>query len=157
MSIKTMAADVQHFMEKHELSNVALIGHSMCVESRRGQTPYQCYDDRVRADLLCVGICRGGRVASALALNPSLPSFQLSSLVLVDVTPLKFAISPQFEHYAESMKVVENSQVKDMKSAMKILEGRGIVSNAVLFSWIGCDCHTCLLCLPRSFQSNNSS
>lgn len=68
-------------------------------------------------------------MASALALNPDLPPETLHSLVIADVTPFKSPISPDFLHYLEAMKAVENANVPDAKSAQKILAERDIVRN----------------------------
>jgi hypothetical protein len=75
------------------------------------------------------GYVRGGKVASALALNPELPSGTLHSLVIADVTPFNFPISPDFRRYLEAMKAVEAANIPDAKSAQKILAERDIVRN----------------------------
>lgn len=66
-------------------------------------------------------------MASALALNPDLPSGTLHSLVIADVTPFKFPISHDFRHYLQAMKAVEDANVPDAKSAQKLLAERDIV------------------------------
>jgi hypothetical protein len=70
---------------------------------------------------------RGGKVASALALNPDLPSGTLHSLVIADVTPFRFPVSSEFHHYLEAMKSVQDANVPDAKSAQKVLAERNIV------------------------------
>ncbi len=65
---------------------------------------------------------RGGKTASALALEPDLPPNTLSSLIIVDVTPAKVSLSREFVHYANAMKSIDDAGVKDTKAAYKILE-----------------------------------
>ncbi|KAF8339653.1 Alpha/Beta hydrolase protein [Cantharellus anzutake] len=93
MQYKTLASDVLHFFNTHSLSNVTLIGHSM-----------------------------GGKAASAVALKPDLPPNTLSSLIVVDVTPKKVALSSEFSHYAKAMKAIDDVEVRDSKAAHRILE-----------------------------------
>lgn len=70
---------------------------------------------------------RGGKVASALALDPQLPANTLSSLVIADVTPFKFSISTEFQQYLDAMKAVESADVPDSKTAMRLLAERDLV------------------------------
>ena len=50
-----------------------------------------------------------------------LPPETLHSLVIADVTPFKSPISPDFLHYLEAMKAVENANIPDAKSALSKL------------------------------------
>lgn len=67
MSYTDMAGDVKQFFADHKLTHCTLIGHSL-----------------------------GGKVAMAMALDPSLPSGTLSHLVSVDMSPAEGPISPEF-------------------------------------------------------------
>ncbi|KAF8298188.1 alpha/beta-hydrolase [Clavulina sp. PMI_390] len=103
MDYNTMAADVRHFFKTHGLEDVVLIGHSM-----------------------------GGKVAATLALDPSLPSNTLSSLVIADITPLRFGLSTDFAQYLDAMQEIERQGVKDQKGAMAIMEQRGLIQHFLL-------------------------
>ncbi|KAI0076192.1 alpha/beta-hydrolase [Panus rudis PR-1116 ss-1] len=92
MTYSAMAEDVLAFLQKHSLENVSLIGHSM-----------------------------GGKVAMAVALNPDLPKDILSKLIVVDMSPAKGPMSPEFQSYIEAMKKIEQSQVTSRQQAQKIL------------------------------------
>jgi hypothetical protein len=70
---------------------------------------------------------RGGKVASALALQPHRSPDVLSSLIIVDVTPAKIPISDDFAYYAHAMKAVEAANVPDLKSAYKVLSELNVV------------------------------
>lgn len=74
-----------------------------------------------------MGYSRGGKVASALALDPQLPGNTLSSLIIADVSPFKFSISKEFQQYLDAMKAIDNARVPDSKTAMKILAERDLV------------------------------
>lgn len=67
MAYKDMAEDIARFFDDHNLSNMALVGHSM-----------------------------GGKAAMAMALDPALPEDRLTHLVVVDMSPAEGAISPEF-------------------------------------------------------------
>ncbi|KAJ7098637.1 alpha/beta-hydrolase [Mycena belliarum] len=92
MTYSAMAADVVHFIRKHSLSDVALIGHSM-----------------------------GGKVAMAVALDPALPTSALSKLVVVDIAPARGKLSDEFEGYLEAMTRIEAAKVSTLVEALKIL------------------------------------
>lgn len=92
MTYADMAADVQRFLERESLQDVALIGHSL-----------------------------GGKVAMALALNPALPSGTLSHLVSVDMTPAKGPISAEFREYVNAMVEIEDAHVSSRGEADEIL------------------------------------
>ncbi|KAF8640288.1 hypothetical protein AX16_010183 [Volvariella volvacea WC 439] len=92
MTYTHMAADVLHFIQKHSLRDVALLGHSM-----------------------------GGKVAMALALNPSLPSGLLSHLIVEDIAPVQADISDEFKAYVKAMKRIEEVGVRTRKEAAEIL------------------------------------
>jgi len=124
MDHATLAGDVLHFFRQHHLSNVSLIGHSLCASA--------FIHDRT-SDLQALSLS-GGKVASALALQPSLSPTTLSSLIIVDVTPTKFPISSEFSHYANAMKEVESAHVTSAKEAQDILARNNIVRNHLLFS-----------------------
>ncbi|KAG7448074.1 alpha/beta-hydrolase [Guyanagaster necrorhizus] len=87
-----MASDVLHFISKHHLTNVSLLGHSM-----------------------------GGKVAAAVALAPNLGMSTLSHLISVDITPARGNLSNEFKSYVESMKKIEAMKVKTRKEAVDIL------------------------------------
>ncbi|WFC95381.1 methionyl aminopeptidase [Malassezia brasiliensis] len=93
MSYTDMAADVKRFFADHKLKNHTLIGHSL-----------------------------GGKVAMAMALDPSLPSGTLSHLVSVDMSPAEGPISPEFMRYARTMLEIERANVKQRSEADEILQ-----------------------------------
>ncbi|KAF9643977.1 alpha beta-hydrolase [Thelephora ganbajun] len=93
MNYTTMANDVLHFLRKHSLSNVSLIGHSM-----------------------------GGKVAMATALSPELSPNMLSDLIVVDITPsCGSPPSGEFPGYFEGMQKIEDAQVSTRQDAQTIL------------------------------------
>ncbi|KAG5638545.1 hypothetical protein H0H81_012046 [Sphagnurus paluster] len=97
MTYSAMAGDVLHFLHKHSLSNITLLGHSM-----------------------------GGKAAMSVALHPSLSEAEntniLSNLVVVDVAPTRAQLSPEFKGYVEAMKKIESMQVRSRKEALELLE-----------------------------------
>lgn len=94
MTYTAMANDVLHFLGKHSLSNISLIGHSM-----------------------------GGKVAMAAALSPELSPGTLSNLMVVDVTPSRAAsLSDEFVGYFEGMQKIEDAQVSARQDAEAILK-----------------------------------
>ncbi|KAJ7599245.1 Alpha/Beta hydrolase protein [Mycena floridula] len=92
MTYTDMASDVLRFMQKHSLSNVSLLGHSM-----------------------------GGKAAMAVALSPSLSESTISRLIIADIAPSKGALSPEFRSYVEAMKKIDDARVSTRKQAMEIL------------------------------------
>ncbi|KAH9945411.1 alpha/beta-hydrolase [Epithele typhae] len=92
-SYLAMAADVLHFLDRHKLTNISLMGHSM-----------------------------GGKVAMAVALDPSLPSDLLSNLVVVDIAPSVGSLSPEFQGYIQAMQEIEDHDVMSRKEAASLLE-----------------------------------
>ncbi|KAF9790734.1 alpha beta-hydrolase, partial [Thelephora terrestris] len=93
MTYTAMANDVLHFLRKHSLSNVSLIGHSM-----------------------------GGKVAMAAALSPELPRNAVSNLIVVDIAPSRAAsLSQEFAGYFEGMQKVEEARVGTRQDAENIL------------------------------------
>ncbi|KAJ7167719.1 alpha/beta-hydrolase [Mycena filopes] len=92
MTYSAMAADVIHFIRQHSLSDVSLIGHSM-----------------------------GGKVAMAMALEPSLPPATLSKLIVVDIAPVRGELSDEFKGYISAMKKIEADKVSNRKEALVIL------------------------------------
>ncbi|KAJ7688696.1 alpha/beta-hydrolase [Mycena rosella] len=93
MTYSAMAADVIHFIRKHSLSDVALIGHSM-----------------------------GGKVAMSVALDSALPASTLANLVVVDIAPARGQLSDEFKGYIEAMKKIEAAKVSNRKEALEILQ-----------------------------------
>lgn len=119
MTYPAMAADVLHFFKKHNLTNVALLGHSM-----------------------------GGKVAMTAALSlpssspylpPSSKSLKpspspssshspssstqevLSHLIIEDIAPSNGRLSPEFYEYVRLMTKVNNDGVKTRKEADAVL------------------------------------
>lgn len=70
---------------------------------------------------------RGGKVASAVALDPSLPPHTLSSLIVADIAPFKFSLHSEFKHYLKAMKAVDEADVHDAKTAQQILAEHNVV------------------------------
>ncbi|EPQ54164.1 alpha/beta-hydrolase [Gloeophyllum trabeum ATCC 11539] len=93
MTYSAMADDVLNFCDKHSLSNISLLGHSM-----------------------------GGKVAAAVALHPSLPSGLLSKLIVADIAPSRARLSSEFQAYLEAMHRIESSQLQNKKEAQDILK-----------------------------------
>ncbi|KAK0211033.1 alpha/beta-hydrolase [Desarmillaria ectypa] len=92
MTYSAMASDVLHFISKHHLTNISLLGHSM-----------------------------GGKVAAAVALDANLGTSTLSHLISVDITPARGNLSDEFQSYVEVMKRIEAMKVKTRKEAIEIL------------------------------------
>ncbi|PCH42515.1 alpha/beta-hydrolase [Wolfiporia cocos MD-104 SS10] len=92
MTYSAMAVDVLHFLHKHSLANVSLLGHSM-----------------------------GGKVAMAAALSPDLPSGLLRHLIVADIAPSKGPLSPEFNGYVEALRKIEASKVSTRQEAQKLL------------------------------------
>ncbi|TFK45823.1 alpha/beta-hydrolase [Heliocybe sulcata] len=93
MTYAAMAEDVLNFCQKHSLSNISLLGHSM-----------------------------GGKVVMAVALHPSLPPMLLSHLVVADIAPSRARLSSEFEAYLRAMYRIETSQLQTKKEAQEILK-----------------------------------
>ncbi|KAJ7462052.1 Alpha/Beta hydrolase protein [Mycena latifolia] len=93
MTYSSMAADVIHFIRKHSLSDVSLIGHSM-----------------------------GGKVAMTVALDSALPVSTLENLIVVDIAPARGNLSDEFRGYVEAMKKIEEAKVSTRKEALEILQ-----------------------------------
>ncbi|GAW03461.1 alpha beta-hydrolase [Lentinula edodes] len=87
MTYTSMATDVMHFIEKKSLSKISLLGHSM-----------------------------GGKVAMALALNPSLPPTVLQNLIVADIAPK-----------------IESMKLRTRKEARQVLTEYEKDPNVVLF------------------------
>ncbi|KAK7462740.1 hypothetical protein VKT23_007327 [Stygiomarasmius scandens] len=92
MTYTQMAADVLHFIQKKELREISLLGHSM-----------------------------GGKVAMSLALNPSLPPSTLSNLIVADIAPSRGKLSDEFLTYIQAMKKIEDMKLKTRKEATEVL------------------------------------
>ncbi|KAF8526238.1 Alpha/Beta hydrolase protein [Hysterangium stoloniferum] len=93
MDYATMASDVLYFCDKHNLSSISLLGHSM-----------------------------GGKVAMAFALSPQLPPGMLSRLIVADITPSKGALSQDFRNYTDVMMKIEASNIHSRKEANEMLQ-----------------------------------
>ncbi|KAJ3862561.1 alpha/beta-hydrolase [Lentinula novae-zelandiae] len=104
MTYTSMATDVMHFIEKKNLSKISLLGHSM-----------------------------GGKVAMALALNPSLPPTVLQNLIVADIAPVRAHLSPEFIWYIKAMKKIESMKLRTRKEARQVLTEYEKDPNVVLF------------------------
>ena len=93
MTYAEMAADVKRFFDEQSLSDIALIGHSL-----------------------------GGKVVMSMALDPELRKDALSHLVSVDISPDRFAISPEFMEYGRAMLEIDKANLTSRSEADKILE-----------------------------------
>ncbi|PWN24612.1 alpha/beta-hydrolase [Jaminaea rosea] len=93
MSYKDMAADLLRFIRSQNLSKVALVGHSM-----------------------------GGKAVMATALDESLKEGELESMVSVDMSPARGALSEQFEKYMEAMIDINKKGCNDRKHADEMLK-----------------------------------
>ncbi|KAF8629952.1 hypothetical protein AX17_005518 [Amanita inopinata Kibby_2008] len=97
MTYTAMAVDVLHFLKKHKLENVSLLGHSM-----------------------------GGKVAMSVALRVAShlpdPKSTLSNLVISDITPSRTALSEDFVQYIDIMSKIEQMALKTRAEAGKVLE-----------------------------------
>ncbi|KAF8628149.1 hypothetical protein AX15_004067 [Amanita polypyramis BW_CC] len=97
MTNEHMAADVLHFLEKHQLHDVSLLGHSM-----------------------------GGKVAMTVALSLSLAQPDrgnvLSDLIVADIAPTRAALSEDFVQYTHIMSNIEQMGLKTRTEASKVLE-----------------------------------
>ena len=91
MDYAHMAEDVGEFINKNNLKNVTLIGHSM-----------------------------GGKVAMALALS-KYSDQNLRRLIVADMSPQIAKISDEFQSYANTMSEIEELNVKSKKEADGIL------------------------------------
>ncbi|KAG6808143.1 hypothetical protein H0H92_005268 [Tricholoma furcatifolium] len=91
-----MAGDVLHFLKTHSLSKITLMGHSM-----------------------------GGKAAMSVALDPLLsePPNQdiLSKLIVVDVSPTRMMLTPEFKGYLEAMSKIESLKIRSRKEALEVL------------------------------------
>ncbi|KAF7302259.1 hypothetical protein MIND_00792900 [Mycena indigotica] len=92
MSYSAMASDVIHFIQKHSLSDVCLIGHSM-----------------------------GGKAAMTVALEPTLPANTLSKLIVADIAPARGQLSAEFKSYIAAMQKIEAAKISSRKEALEIL------------------------------------
>lgn len=88
-----MAQDVIKFMQAQELSDAALIGHSM-----------------------------GGKVAMSVALSPSLPASMLKFLISVDMSAKRGPLSPEFESYVKAMIMIRETGCKTRAEADYLLQ-----------------------------------
>lgn len=102
MSYKDMAADLLRFIRSQNLSKVALVGHSM-----------------------------GGKAVMATALDESLKEGELESMVSVDMSPARGALSEQFEKYMEAMIDINKKGCNDRKHADEMLKETESVSRRV--------------------------
>ncbi|KAJ7682091.1 Alpha/Beta hydrolase protein [Mycena polygramma] len=100
MTYSAMAADVIHFIRKHSLTDVALVGHSM-----------------------------GGKVAMTVALDPSLPASTLSKLIVVDIAPSQGKFPEPFPRYVETMKKIEAANITSKAEARKMWREFALVRN----------------------------
>src|SRR5262245_64014853 len=101
MSYLDMAQDVLHFCQQRSLSNISLLGHSM----------YVSFFSSFLFLLTTDSSARGGKVATTIALHPSLPSSLLNHLIIADITPAHGSISDDFNLYIEAMKEIEQTGV----------------------------------------------
>ncbi|KAI5898151.1 alpha/beta-hydrolase [Schizophyllum commune H4-8] len=92
MTYSAMAEDVLHFLRKHQLKNVSLLGHSM-----------------------------GGKVAMTVALNYNLPDGLLENLIVEDTAPAAGAQLTEFPGYIKGMRAVNAAEVTTRKEATDIL------------------------------------
>ncbi|KXN87220.1 Abhydrolase domain-containing protein C22H12.03 [Leucoagaricus sp. SymC.cos] len=94
MTYAEMAQDVLEFIDKHDLKQTTIIGHSM-----------------------------GGKVAMAVALDPYFDTCKdlLQNLIVVDIAPVKAGVSEEFRGYAEAMLSIENGKMKTRKHADMLL------------------------------------
>ncbi|KAJ3794408.1 alpha/beta-hydrolase [Lentinula aff. detonsa] len=104
MTYTSMATDVLNFIRKKNLSKISLLGHSM-----------------------------GGKVAMALALNPSLPPSMLQNLIVADIAPVRTQLSPEFISYIKAMKRIENMRLRTRKEAQSVLTEYEKDPDVVLF------------------------
>lgn len=110
MTYEAMAVDVLHLCAEQSLSNISLLGHSMFV-----------------ANLLFLLLAylmwlrRGGKVAMAMALSPSLPPDLIKNLIIADIAPSRGRLSPDFEVYLQAMHKIEDSRLKTRKDADQML------------------------------------
>ncbi|KAF5368895.1 hypothetical protein D9758_002971 [Tetrapyrgos nigripes] len=93
MTYSQMAADVLHFIQKNDLTEISLLGHSM-----------------------------GGKVVMSLALNPNLPSSILSNLIVADIAPSRGELSDEFMSYIHAMKKIESMKLTTRKEATEVLQ-----------------------------------
>ncbi|KAK7461899.1 hypothetical protein VKT23_008331 [Stygiomarasmius scandens] len=88
MTYPQMALDVSHFVKKHKLENISLIGHSM-----------------------------GGKVAMTVALGRYLSSSTINNLVVADIAPIKGRVSRASVSYIDAMREIEGMKLKTRKEA----------------------------------------
>jgi hypothetical protein len=105
-----MAADVLHFVQKNNLTEISLLGHSMYVTDFSScATPTH-------------PLWRGGKVAMSLALHPDLPSSILSNLIVEDIAPNRGKLSDEFLLYIQAMQKIESLKLKTRKEATEVLQ-----------------------------------
>ena len=110
MTYTHMAADVLDFCHRLSLSNISLLGHSMCV---RGLLAW------IRISSF---FTRGGKVAMSFALNPEMPTNLLKDLIVSDIAPVRAKASADTLLHIQGMEEVEASNVSSRKEANAILE-----------------------------------
>lgn len=110
MTYTHMAADVLDFCHKLSLSNISLLGHSMCVFTAplpgRGLSAFK----------------RGGKVAMTFALNPETPTDLLKDLIISDITPVRAKASAESISHIQGMEEIEASNISSRKEANEIFE-----------------------------------
>lgn len=111
MTYDAMAADVWKFINENNLSEVSLIGHSMCV-----------YLFSLLLELILTQP-RGGKVAMAAALQAGReqPPHTLDNLIVVDVSPIRGRISKQFVSYVDTLKEIQDKGLSTRKEASDYL------------------------------------
>lgn len=87
----SLAADVEHFIKKHELGPSIIVGHSM-----------------------------GAKVAMSVALRPFGPEL-VAGLVPVDNSPWSAALSSMFPKYVRALQEIERAKLTSTSEAYKIL------------------------------------
>ncbi|THV05638.1 alpha/beta-hydrolase, partial [Dendrothele bispora CBS 962.96] len=92
MTYPQMALDVTHFIQKHNLERISLVGHSM-----------------------------GGKVAMTTVLGRYLPPSTIANLVVADIAPIKGKVSRASVSYFEAMKKIESMKLKTKKEARNVL------------------------------------
>lgn len=105
-----MARDVASLIERENLTDVCLLGHSMSVLSH----PFIFTDSS--------HINRGGKVAMSLALTSS-HSPSIKKLIVVDIAPSKGSISKDFIQYTKDMSALESAKgIGSRKEAEEFLK-----------------------------------
>jgi pimeloyl-ACP methyl ester carboxylesterase len=88
-----MSMDIHHFLRKHDLNNVQLLGHSM-----------------------------GGKVAMSYALSEEVEKDgRLEKLVVADIAPSQGRIGQEFTDYVKAMKEIGERGLKTRKEAQHAL------------------------------------